>query len=217
MYMPLSGLYRFDEFELDPHKRVLTRNSLPVALSPKAFDVLSFLVMNPGRAISKDEILQAVWPGSFVEEGNLPQHISTLRKVLSDRAGCIATLPGRGYQFTATVQTEHAVGTLPEARSGDVYVQTVRERTKYVIERVAQASVPQPTALPDPRPHNRLWIAAALVAGVLIALGGRLALSRFAHPTAALRFGSAASSLVTKIRSSAVIRDRLVVSRRAKR
>jgi len=157
MYLPLSGLYRFDEFELDPQRRALTRNGLPIPLSPKAFDVLSFLVANAGRAIPKDEILQAVWSGSYVEEGNLAQHISTLRKAMADRAGsCITTLPGRGYQFTAVVETEYAVDTLPESRSGDVYVQTVRERTNYVIERVAQAPVPQPLALAAPRPRTRL-------------------------------------------------------------
>ena len=183
MYLPLSGLYRFDQFELDPHKRALSRNGLPIPLSPKAFDVLSFLVVNPGRAITKDEILQAVWSGSYVEEGNLAQHISTLRKALADRAGCcITTLPGRGYQFTAAVQTEHAVHTLPDSRSGDVFVQTVRERTNYVIERVAQPPVPQPLALPAPRPRTRLWAAAALAAGVLLALAGRWAFIRFSHP-----------------------------------
>jgi len=183
MYMPLSGLYRFDQFELDPHKRALSRNGLPIPLPPKAFDVRSFLVANPGRAITKDEILQAVWSGSYVEEGNLAQHISTLRKALADRAGsCITTLPGRGYQFTAAVQTEHAVDTLPDSRAGDVFVQTVRERTNYVIERVAQPPVPQPLALPAPRPRTRLWVAAALVAGVLIALAGRSAFTRFSHP-----------------------------------
>jgi len=182
MYMPFSGLYCFDQFELDPHKRVLTRNGAPIALSPKAFDVLSFLVSNPGRAITKEEILQAVWQGSFVEEGNLAQHISTVRKALADRAACITTLPGRGYQFTATVRTEHAVDALPESRSGDVFVQTVRERTNYVIERVSQPPVSQARALPALRSHSRLWAAAALVAGVLLTLAGRWAWTHFSHP-----------------------------------
>ena len=96
-------LYRFDAFELDPSRRVLSRDGSPVLLTPKAFDVLSYLVLNPGRVVSKEELLKAIWPDSFVEEGNLAQYISTLRKALGDKPSLIATVPGRGYQFAAQV------------------------------------------------------------------------------------------------------------------
>ena len=99
------GLYRFDEFELLPSRRTFARNGVPVPLSSKTFEVLAYLVANPGRVVTKDELLKAVWPEAFVEEGNLSQQIFILRKALADRSGCIVTIPGRGYQFTAEVHT----------------------------------------------------------------------------------------------------------------
>lgn len=105
-----SDLYRFDEFELSRSRRTLLRNGQPVSLLPKTFEVLSCLVSHPGRVVSKEEILKAVWPESFVEENNLTQHISLLRKVLGDRASFVVTIPGRGYQFTAEVIAETVAG-----------------------------------------------------------------------------------------------------------
>src|SRR5580692_9131892 len=103
--MSHQGLYRFHEFTLNPQARTLARYGEPVAVSPKAFEVLSYLVKNPGRVVLKDELLSAVWRGTYVEESNLAQHISGLRKALGN-VGYIATVPGRGYQFTAEVQEE---------------------------------------------------------------------------------------------------------------
>jgi TolB-like protein/DNA-binding winged helix-turn-helix (wHTH) protein len=133
--MPLSfeDLYRFDEFELDPSKRAFARNGTPVVVSPKAFEVLTYLVANPGRVVTKEELLGAVWPNSFVEESNLAQHISWLRKALADRANYIVTVPGSGYQFTAAVRAEAPVDRNGDGhagpRSGDRAVPTVAEST----------------------------------------------------------------------------------------
>src|SRR5580704_4643266 len=106
--MPLAfkGLYRFDEFEVDASKRAFLRNGAPILISPKAFEVLLYLVANPGRVVTKEELLKAVWPDSFVEESNLAQHVSWLRKGLADKSNYVVTVPGRGYQFTAEVRTE---------------------------------------------------------------------------------------------------------------
>jgi DNA-binding winged helix-turn-helix (wHTH) protein len=98
-----GDLYRFDEFELSRSRRTLLRNGQPVTLLPRTFEVLACLVENPGRVLGKEEILKAVWHQAFVEENNLTQHISLLRKALADRGRCIATIPGRGYQLTAPV------------------------------------------------------------------------------------------------------------------
>ena len=68
---PVSDLYRFGPFALDPRRRTLSRAGSPVSLNPKAFDVLIFLVQNPHRLVTKEELLQAVWGDTFVEEGNL--------------------------------------------------------------------------------------------------------------------------------------------------
>ncbi|MGP8250396.1 MAG: winged helix-turn-helix domain-containing protein [Terracidiphilus sp.] len=104
----LHDAYRFDEFELSRSRRTLLRNGQPVSLLPKTFEVLSYLVENPGRVVSKEELLKTAWPESFVEENNLTQHISLLRKALGDHSGFIVTIPGRGYQFTAAVASGDA-------------------------------------------------------------------------------------------------------------
>ena len=102
----MSYLYRFGPFVLDPQRRTLSCNDSPVPLTPKAFDVLLFLAQNPNRLITKDELLQAVWGDTFVEEGNLTQYISHLRKALADNSEdsrLIVTISRKGYQFTADV------------------------------------------------------------------------------------------------------------------
>ncbi len=82
----MSNLYRFGQFVLDPARRTLSRADSPVSLTPKAFDVLLFLAQNPNRLVTKEELLQAVWGDTFVEEGNLTQYISHLRKALGDNS-----------------------------------------------------------------------------------------------------------------------------------
>ena len=82
----MSDVYRFGEFVLDPGRRTLSRADSPVSLTPKAFDVLLFLAQNPNRLVTKEELLQAVWGDTFVEEGNLTQYISHLRKALGDNS-----------------------------------------------------------------------------------------------------------------------------------
>src|SRR6202051_4651565 len=99
-------LYRFGQFALDSLKRPLSRADSPVSLTPKAFDVLLALVQNPNRFVAKEELLQAVWGDTFVEEGNLKQYISHLRKALGDNsedARLIVTIARKGYQFTGDV------------------------------------------------------------------------------------------------------------------
>jgi DNA-binding winged helix-turn-helix (wHTH) protein/tetratricopeptide (TPR) repeat protein len=180
----MKDIYRFDEFELDPSRRKLARNGAPAPLSPKAFDLLTFLVLNPGRVLTKEELLKAVWPDSFVEEGNLAQHISWLRKALGDRSACIATIPGRGYQFTAQVQVEHPVDSLPESQPGDIFVQRVRERTHVVIEQSSPAAVAR--ALPAWSPFRRNAVirraALSLLAAALIVLAATIAWKRLVPP-----------------------------------
>src|SRR5260370_22856591 len=95
--------YRFGQFALNSRKRTLSRADLPVSLTPKAFDVLLFLAQNPNRLVTKEELLQAVWGDTFVEDGNLTQYISHLRKALganSEDTPLILTIARKGYQFT---------------------------------------------------------------------------------------------------------------------
>src|SRR5271169_696047 len=109
--IPTNNLYRFGQFVLDPDKRALCRADSPVSLTPRAFDVLLFLVQNPNRLVTKEELLQAVWGDTFVEEGNLTQYISHLRKALGDNAEdsrLIVTIARKGYQFTEDVTVTEA-------------------------------------------------------------------------------------------------------------
>ena len=91
-------VYEFGEFKLDVAERGLTKNGHAIRLVPKAYDVLVVLVRNGGRLVRKSELLAAVWPGSFVEEGILAVHISQLRKALGRRP-YIETVPRSGYRW----------------------------------------------------------------------------------------------------------------------
>src|SRR5215467_11754033 len=96
-------LYEFGPFRLEPVERKLLRGNEIVVLTPKAFDTLVLLVRNSGLLLEKDELIRALWPDSFVEEGNLTNNISLLRKALGDDPAYIETVPKRGYRFVGAV------------------------------------------------------------------------------------------------------------------
>jgi DNA-binding winged helix-turn-helix (wHTH) protein/tetratricopeptide (TPR) repeat protein len=99
-------LYRFGEFTLDVRDRRLSRGSSTVPLAPKAHDLLVTLVRRAGRLVTRQELLDLVWPDAFVEEGILSVHVSGLRKSLGENTGThtyIETVPRSGYRFVAPV------------------------------------------------------------------------------------------------------------------
>lgn len=105
---PDAEIYKFGEFRLEVGKRLLLRRGEPVSLTPKVFETLLQLVRHRGRVIAKDDLMKAVWPDTVVEENNLNQNISVLRRVLGESRGqhrYIATIPGKGYHFLASVET----------------------------------------------------------------------------------------------------------------
>jgi DNA-binding winged helix-turn-helix (wHTH) protein len=105
--MKSEEIFRFGEFQIDVLARALRREEEIVTLNRRAFDVLLYLVQNPGRVLTRDELLKNVWPETFVDENSLAQSISALRRALEEKPGdnsYIVTLPGRGYQFVAPVQ-----------------------------------------------------------------------------------------------------------------
>lgn len=104
----VNNLYEFGPFRLDPQKRVLLRNGEPVPLTPKTFETLLALVQNAGQPLSRETLMKMVWPDSFVEEGNLTQNISVLRKTLGSGNRYIVTIPGHGYQFAERVTETEA-------------------------------------------------------------------------------------------------------------
>lgn len=102
-----SYLYEFGPFRLDPQERLLWREGELVWLTPKTFDTLLALLEKSGQMLTKDELMERVWPSTYVEEANLAQNISMLRKALgeqTDGSKYIETLPRRGYRFSAPVQ-----------------------------------------------------------------------------------------------------------------
>ena len=103
----VKPIYQFGPFQLDIGEGLLKRDGETVQLTRKAFDTLALLVQNSGRVLTKDEMMQSVWPDSFVEEATLAQNIFTLRRVLGESpltAQYIETVPRRGYRFIAEVK-----------------------------------------------------------------------------------------------------------------
>src|SRR5688572_18916815 len=110
-YNPMSQnngrVYEFGPFRLHATRRALLRDGRPVPLTSKAFDTLLVLVERSGEVLPKGEMMDALWPDTAVEENNLTQHVSMLRKALGERAGAhryVVTVPGRGYSFVAEVR-----------------------------------------------------------------------------------------------------------------
>src|SRR5688572_4537262 len=118
MSPPPSSIYQFGDFRLDVEERaLLRRDGTAVPLTPRVFDTLRYLVEHSGRVLDKEVLMEAVWPDAVVEENNLAQNISTLRRVFGESPGSqryIVTVPGRGYRFIAEVSRQ-ANGELPAA------------------------------------------------------------------------------------------------------
>jgi len=107
--LPTKVLYRFETFALDVAERRLWRGGEAIQMTPKQFDLLHYFVANAGRVAKKNEILDAVWADSFVEETTLARGVSWLRKLLeTDGSGkqIIETVPKVGYRFTPEVNTD---------------------------------------------------------------------------------------------------------------
>jgi DNA-binding winged helix-turn-helix (wHTH) protein len=105
--MKPEGIFQFGKFQVDTLARSLRREDEIVALNRRAFDVLLYLVQNPGKVLTRKELLNNVWADTFVDENSLVQSISALRRALEEKPGdnnYIVTLPGRGYQFIIPVQ-----------------------------------------------------------------------------------------------------------------
>jgi Tol biopolymer transport system component/DNA-binding winged helix-turn-helix (wHTH) protein len=142
-------VYDFGRFRLDAAERLLLRDSHPVTLTPKAFDLLVYLVERPGRLVGKSTLMSELWPDTIVEEANLAFQISALRKVLDedrDSESIIQTVPTRGYRFVGDVT--RAIPPLKEEATD----------TKASVERTR-------------RYNGVVWPAVALTLAISLALG----------------------------------------------
>ncbi len=105
--------YEFGEFRVDVENRQLLRDGQAAPVTPKVFDTLLFLVEHSGKLVTKDELMSAVWPGTFVSDSNLTQTIFMLRKALGESASeqrYVVTVPGRGYRFAGEIRNQAAEG-----------------------------------------------------------------------------------------------------------
>src|ERR1700730_331763 len=104
--MAIKPTYEFGRFRLDTAARILLTGGEVISLTPKVVELLIVLVEKAGQVVPKDDLMKAVWPDTFVEEGNLTSNISILRKqlgVLPQGGEYIETISKRGYRFIATV------------------------------------------------------------------------------------------------------------------
>src|SRR5271163_1563346 len=102
----LKEIYEFGPFRVNPEKEILLRAGEPIQLAPKTFQILLVLVRHSNEVVTKEDLMKAVWPDTFVEEANLSRNIFMLRKALGERPQdhrYIVTVPGRGYRLAENV------------------------------------------------------------------------------------------------------------------
>src|ERR1700694_1998317 len=118
MFEGKTVAYEFGPFRLSPSRWVLERGGATVPLTPRAFDTLLALVESRGRVLTKEELFQTVWKGAVVDENNLSQAISAVRKPRGEGANgdrYVSTVPRRGYSFVAPVaEREDAQRPMPQ-------------------------------------------------------------------------------------------------------
>jgi DNA-binding winged helix-turn-helix (wHTH) protein/TolB-like protein/Tfp pilus assembly protein PilF len=180
-------LYEFGPFRLDPEKPCLWRNGEPVALTPKAIETLLVLIQQNGKLVEREALMTAIWPDTFVEDGNLNFNVSMLRKALgTDAAGeqYIQTIPRHGYRFRAEVRevTEEISALAAERQVGARVIE-------HELEAPAESEVTSAQPLPRLPVQNNRWVyvAAVLAAVVMIAIGLWFFFHRQGTPTSGIR------------------------------
>jgi DNA-binding winged helix-turn-helix (wHTH) protein len=208
--MKTEGVFQFGKFQMDALARTLRREEASVTLNRRAFDVLLYLVQNPGKVVTRDELLKNVWPDTFVDENSLAQSISALRRALDEKPGdnsYVVTLPGRGYQFVAPVRvvSQENLAIVPDAAtvashsSSGLLFQQQTIRTSVITEEKQQLS------LPTPRRRGVVALVAAFaIAGIAVA--GIYAWTQFHRaPTPANPAGTRSTGTPTAARRSIAV------------
>src|ERR1041385_966897 len=154
-----APIYEFGEFRIDASKRLLTKGEgEAIPLTPKLFETLLYLVRHNGKVIGKDELMREIWADSIVEENNLNQNISSLRRVFGDKPGedrFIVTIAGHGYRFVPEVKVACEGGA---------------SELKAEAEKSVPVEIKNDRHIPWPYTHTRRSIAVHVFVG-LIALG----------------------------------------------
>ncbi len=179
-----SPFYEFGSFRLNPQERSLSRAETTIALTPKAFDTLLYFIENRQRLLTKNELIAHLWPDSFVEESNLAQNVSTLRRALGESPGetqFIETVPKLGYRFVAEVREVWQEAQVPAVvASGNGFAPLdenefdfaeTAEPKSVEVSAVAPRAVAAASHVVNPPPvarsHSR-WYALALLGGVVL-------------------------------------------------
>ena len=148
-------MYEFGDFRLDAGKRLLWRAGAHVPLTPRVFETLLYLVEHHDTVLDKERLMEAVWPDSIVEENNLTQNISTLRRVFGETPGShqyIVTVPGRGYRFVAGVKMREADAGPQPRRTPEAAIAPTENKIEHA------ASVAQPKHRRRFWPIWRAWV-----------------------------------------------------------
>jgi TolB-like protein/DNA-binding winged helix-turn-helix (wHTH) protein len=167
MRLASKGLAKFGDFELDLEQRVLLKQGKPVPLPPKDIETLLILVEGCGQIVEKQQLMEKIWPGTFVEEGNLSRHVFNLRQVLEDGKNgqhYIETVPKRGYRFIFPVVI-HAEGIY--GGSSDPPLGTGAPS----LQRPEVQALSQPHTPPLPMRPQPLYRSALAIAAALLVLG----------------------------------------------
>jgi serine/threonine-protein kinase len=169
MSAPASSLYEFGDFRMDTAERLLSRrDGTAVPLTPRVFETLRYLVEHSGTVLEKERLMEAVWPDSIVEENNLSQNISTLRRAFGETPGSqryIVTVPGRGYRFVANVtRSDNTVEPLDQAQ--------LLERP--IAKANGESIVPMSQVSSAPRTRKRYTFALAISALILLGFAALL-------------------------------------------
>ncbi|HEX8091020.1 MAG TPA: winged helix-turn-helix domain-containing protein, partial [Blastocatellia bacterium] len=177
-------LSEFGPFRLDPVNRLLIRDGKIVPLKPKVFDTLLVLVQQAGQVLGKAELMERIWPDTSVEENNLTQNISALRKILGkDSSGqdYIKTIPKRGYCFTASVQEvweENADFILEKSSRSRIVVEEEQEGASEQEESagasistavLSHTAAAQPHRLLRVRSHTLTAVASFVLGAIIVA------------------------------------------------
>jgi DNA-binding winged helix-turn-helix (wHTH) protein/Tfp pilus assembly protein PilF/TolB-like protein len=210
MSLRAGWIFQFGEFQLDVRARSLRRDTTTVPLNSRAFDVLLYLVQNPGKVLTREELLKNVWAESFVDENSLAQSISALRRALDEKPGdnsYIVTVPGRGYQFVAPVEVVAAEGgtILPEAAgAGGVAGGLVFQKHTIETSVVTTNEENEQLSLP-PSGSRPLVKVLALLALAAIPVAGIYAWRQFHRPPATNRAAVKVTTPVPARRSIAIL------------
>ncbi|MEO7673911.1 MAG: winged helix-turn-helix domain-containing protein [Pyrinomonadaceae bacterium] len=171
MHGEKTHFYDFKSFRLNLGERQLLNAKAPVSLTPKAFDVLAVLVEHAGHLVEKEELMQLVWPNSFVEEANVARIVHTLRKALGDDGNgnsFIETVPTKGYRFVAEVSKEkgglitrspNGLSTTPDTEPSET--ESTLNQNKF--GKVAETQV---------RTHRSRWAFVLLGTVIVVAVAG---------------------------------------------